>query len=257
MFYIIDYRNGGMGYTITAHTLFSCNKLNVVDIDKIFSVNGDAHALREPFINQTELRCNHDLENPRIPNSTQLLSVVCEGWDEVLRKKMSYHKHYEALPTQDNLDIFEFKLDPTMDPLEFLTITYFDSYNQKLPHNENVLYLGHYLEHKLEVLQRQVKNVLGWQWDNSRSETFHKRVLAHNQRYISWLDSIRHIVNQTLKKNVVLCDLKFWEKAIVISMSCQLHNVNPSNLRWNDLQFLTCDNQSLIDSLHECSNAIN
>ena len=87
MIYVIDYRNGSMGNTIIAHTLFACDKINIVDIDQIFSVNGDAHAVS--MLNKTELTCKHGFDDPSIPKPAQLLSVVCKDWDEVLRKKMS------------------------------------------------------------------------------------------------------------------------------------------------------------------------
>ena len=253
MLYVIDYRHASMGHTILAHTLFACNKINV-DIDKIFSNTGDAHFI--PSINQTNLICNHNLESPLNQLSTQILSVVCADWDEVLRKSMACYKHYKSWPTEHNLDKFEFKFNADMDPLEYLSITYFDSYSASYPNNAHVLHLGQYLKHQLESLQSQVQNVLGWQWDNSLSATFHKKVLAHNHKHLQWLDSIKHFVNQTLRKNVMPCNLQFWEKAIVISMSCKQHNVHPSSLHWDNWQFLNSDNHGLIESLYACSNTV-
>ena len=253
MLYVIDYRNGSMGHTILAHTLFACNKINV-DIDQIFSNTGDAHFISS--INQTNLRCNHNLEMPLTQLSTQILSVVCADWDEVLRKSMAYHKHYKLWPTEHNLNKFEFKFNADMNPLEYLSIAYFDSYPASSSNNAHVLQLGQYLEHQLESLQSQVQNVLGWQWDNLLSETFHKRVLVHNHKYLQWLDSIKHLVDQTLRKNVTPCNLQFWEKAIVISMSCKQHNVHPSSLHWDNWQFLNSNNHGLIESLNACSDAV-
>ena len=253
MLYVIDYRNGSMGHTILAHTLFACNKINV-DIDQIFSNTGDAHFITR--FNQTNLRCNHNLELPLEQLSTQILSLVCNDWDEVLRKNLSYQKYYKLFPAEHNLNRFNFKFNADMDPLEYLSITYFDSYHISSSGNVPILHLGDYLTHQLESLQSQIQNVLGWHWDQSRSDIFHKKVLIHNQKYLQWLDLIKHLVLQTLKKNVVPCDLQFWEKAIVISMVCNQNNVHPSSLHWNDCQFLNGDNRSLTESLNACSNAV-
>lgn len=252
MRYVIDYRNGSMGHTILSHALFACNKIKI-DIDQIFSTNGNTHIISN--LNNTNLICNHNLEYPLQDPSLQIISVVCTGWDEVIRKIMAYCKHYRMYPTEDNLDKFEFKIIPGVNPLEYLSITYFDSYDITYPCNSKVLHLGQYLEHQLNCLQEQVENILGWQWDQDLSMQFHNRMLVHNQQYIQWQQLIKTIVCQTLEKNVVQCNLQFWEKAIVISMACKQKKVNPIMLHWDECNFLDNNNHSLIESLHECITA--
>jgi hypothetical protein len=247
MLYVIDYRNGSMGHTILAHTLFACNKVDV-DIDQIFSTTGNAHAIND--LNQTNLICSHNLEHALTKPSIQLLSVVCTGWDEVLRKHMSYCKYYGMFPTENNLEKFNFKFVPDIDPLEYVSISYYDSYDTLHTHDSSVLHLGQYLERQLTCLQWQVENILGWCWDQSRSDRFHNRMLVHNLKYLQWQQSMQLIVHQTLKNTVVHCNLEFWEKAIVISMACKQKKVHPSSLHWNEYKFLSNNNQTLIRSLN-------
>lgn len=91
-----------MGNTILAHTLFACNKVDL-DLSNFFNKNGNAHAINK--FNKSNLYAKHLIE---FPNSEYycVLTVVCEGWFEVLRIKFSYGKWTEEVPTINNYSNF-------------------------------------------------------------------------------------------------------------------------------------------------------
>lgn len=91
-----------MGNTVLTHALFSCHQLDL-DLDKFFSSTGNAHAIAS--LNTSELTALHLAEFPD-PSLTCVLEVVCTGWWEVLRIKMSYSKWVLETPGLDNFSKF-------------------------------------------------------------------------------------------------------------------------------------------------------
>jgi len=247
MYFIIDYRNGGMGHTILAHALFACRQLNF-DINKLFSSQAHAHAIGP--INSTRLICNHDLEKSLTVPSTTILTVRCQGWDEVLRKILSYHKYYEKFPTPETLDEFLFFKPANVSALEYLTITYFDSYDVNLSTDQAVLDLGQYLDYKLDPLIESIETNLDWAWDHGISKQFHSVVIEKNQQYLVIFEEIKDMVYSTLQNKVKQGKFEFWQKALILSALCREINLHPSKLHWDSYEFLNNDNQSLIKSIN-------
>ena len=244
--YYIDYRNGSMGHTIVAHALFSCNQIDV-DPNILFSSVADAHLINHH--NTSSLRCIHTIEHPKRAIGKQILSVTCNGWDEVLRKIFSYHKHYKFFPKHDNLTDFFPVVDPTVVPLEFLTLAYFDSYDTVRPTHVPTMTLGQYLEYNIDELKQCLSDNLGWSWDDEKGKFFHQCVLEKNKNYLqTWID-IQTLTNDILQYCEQSCNLDFWIKAVVISMVCKQRNIHPSILHWNEYEFLNNDTSSLIQSI--------
>lgn len=97
-----------MGSTILAHALFSCNQIDL-DLDNFFSSRGDAHAVQK--INKSNLIAHHLLEYPD-SSLTCVAQVVCQGWWEILRIKLSYSKWYKTTPMLDNIvEFFPYCID--------------------------------------------------------------------------------------------------------------------------------------------------
>ena len=65
MQYCIDYRNGGMGNTVLAHILYSCNQVDL-DLDTFFSDVADAHLINK--YNDTALTSMHLDERTIVTN---------------------------------------------------------------------------------------------------------------------------------------------------------------------------------------------
>lgn len=248
MHFVIDYRNGSMGHTILSHALFSCNQIDL-DPNILFSKQATAHQITK--FNLTNLICNHNLEHPIKTPHTTILGITCNDWDEVLRNIMSYYKYYQAFPTANNLHDFCFEYPDNVLPLEFLTITYFDSYSNLYACDSDTMTLGQYLDYKIDPLKLALKKYFNWQWDDERGQIFYQHVIEKNQKYFLQLQDLKNLVYSIIDKRVQNCELEFWQKAIVISMVCKHKNINPSLLHWNECDFLLENTKSLIDSLTE------
>jgi hypothetical protein len=98
MTYCIDYRNGGMGNTMLAHILYSCNKANL-DLDNFFSPTGNSHAIA--FFRNPEINARHLLEYPD-KNANCILQLKSKDWFRVLQYKFSYCKWCQEYPTINN-----------------------------------------------------------------------------------------------------------------------------------------------------------
>lgn len=238
-----------MGNTLLAHALFSSHQIQI-DPEELFSDRADVHSIVN--LNQSSLVAWHEREMPTNPSPDIILTIICQQWDEVLRKKLSYEKWIKYYPTETTLDKFYKKPDLTqLTPLELLTIIYCDELNSADLDgiDGKTITLTQYLEYQIDPLRTAIVN-LGWAWDEDRSKKFHEIVLEKNQQYINWLEHIKAITNATLSGIVIKVEsLEFWEKATVIAMCCYLRKINPSNLQWDNQQYLHSNNISLINDL--------
>jgi len=236
-----------MGNTILAHTLYSCSKITI-DPESIFSNYGDAHAISK--YNNTNLIAWHYEEYPR-QDCTVIIKILCNDWDELLQLKMSYSKYWKKTPDVGNFSEFKFTdaVDSTW--LENLTIKYWNMFSNNKLNNQTTLSditLTEYLSGKTDKLQNVVR-LLGWTWDSTKSDIFYKVVLKNNLKYFNWVDSIKIIINDSLKNKIIDVNLDFWEKAVIIAKICDLQNINPQLLHWNTEEYFLNNNQSLIKSL--------
>lgn len=87
-----------MGNTILAHTLFSCQEVNL-NLDNFFSVSGNSHAIRK--FKNLKLTASHLLEHPD-SNLECILQLRSDRWFRVLQYKLSYSKWAHAYPNIDN-----------------------------------------------------------------------------------------------------------------------------------------------------------
>jgi hypothetical protein len=121
--YCIDYRGGGMGNTVLAHVLYSCEKVEL-KFDNFFSDTGDSHNIAK--LNRTELIARHLIEFP----DDQLKCIVqlnSDGWNQVLLLKMLYDKWHKTVPMLDNYEKF-FKSNNTSDQSDVLWKEYYSNF---------------------------------------------------------------------------------------------------------------------------------
>lgn len=240
-----------MGNTILAHALFACNQADL-DLDSFFSNTGNAHSVGN--YKNDRLISLHVEHNNR-EDLEVILTVKCTGWDEVLRKKMSYAKWYQQYPTKDTFSAFGFNVPNFGTELEALTNIYFNSYTCLNNIKTAILPLGQYINNQYNVLIDTVETVTGWKWDRYRSNKFYQVMIEKNQKYITWLKNIQHITNSCIQRNTIPTELQFWEKAVVISKSCFDLGINPNMLHWEDYGcFLDQDNVTLINSIQRIQN---
>jgi hypothetical protein len=237
-----------MGHTILAHALFACNQLDL-KLDNFFSDDGNAHKIGP--LNPTKLRCRHAVEFPNRTYGKQILTVVCHDWDEVLRKILSYYKYYKYFPTEKNLQNFYQNYTNDVDPLEFLTITYFNSTQQELPNYQRTLSLGDYLHNRIDPLKDAIYETFNWRWNDDKSKLYYDTVLHVNKKYLNVLENLHLHVNNILVGKNTKCELNFWEKAIVLSMVCKHQNIHPSRLHWHDYKFLEKDTRTIVESINK------
>lgn len=240
-----------MGNTILAHALYACSRAEFEPQD-IFSKEGNAHAI--VTYNQSNLIAWHGDKDPR-NNVSKILDVVCKDWMEILRWKLSYAKWFLDIPEPDNFAKFDFTSPAGQDPLENLTIKYWNLL-QIAEHvtQAPVLLLDDYINGNLDQLQLAVEQI-GWQWNHEKSDRFYDHMKLRNQCYLDWLEQIQSIVNTCVANNDLDLNLEFWERAVVLAKVCQIKNIDPSHLHWNTNGcFLQTNNVSLLKSLERIEN---
>jgi len=105
--YGIEYKNGGMGNTVLAHVLYSCNQVEL-DLENFFSSAGNSHNIAK--FNRTELTAQHLAEFLN-PDLNCILQLRSDNWFHILQFRMSYFKWCNRVPTLSNLnDFFERKV---------------------------------------------------------------------------------------------------------------------------------------------------
>jgi hypothetical protein len=240
-----------MGNTILAHALHACSKSNF-DIQTLFSEQGHAHKIIE--FNQSELIAWHfdsNYRNDIIP----ILHIVCNDWDELLRIKLSYSKWFLDTPSENNFLKFGFTQPENNSWLENLTLKYYTMFqnakNKKL--QNPTLQLGDYIDGNVSPLQNVVTR-LGWNWDSQKSKAFHRQMIMHNWRYISWVETIKTLTLSCVNSVLISTELEFWEKALVIAKVCDIKDINPMLIHWDNFEFLDADNATLIESLERIKN---
>lgn len=250
MKFAIDYRNGSMGNTMLSHVLYACRQIDI-DLDRLWSDVSDTHMIND--INHTNLVAHHNLEHPDV-DRCPIISVVCQNYDEILRRRMSYSKYYRGFPEPGNFEKFAF--DPPKDGddwLENLTIKFYDEFRRpKINPDTPQISLGEYLRGEIDVLVIEIKKHLGWSWDSDRSKEFYLKIYEKNSAHFNWLDNIKRVVLSTLALTEIGCNLLFWEKAIIMAFVCYRLDIDPHVLSWSiPGRFLEQNNVTLIYSLQE------
>ena len=139
--------------------------------------------------------------------------------------------------------------------LQFLSKCYFDifisQFNAEFSNSE--LYpISKYFSNDCEILKNKITTILGWDWNQTRSEEFYSRVMNENNRYFVWLDNIKNIYNQTINFYECQTNIDIWEKAIIVAKVCEYFKLDPFELDWNnDGCFLENNNVLLINYLKE------
>jgi hypothetical protein len=124
--------------------------------------------------------------------------------------------------------------------LQFLTISYYDLYrvNNDSINAKCIYNISSYLNNDLKNIPELVKQYLGWDFNYNKSNVFHSYVIKNNKQYLDWFEKIMEIYNTlTTFTEVDVSNLAVWEKAIIIAKVHEQHNLHPSSIRWNDVNF--------------------
>lgn len=100
--YCIDYRQGGMGNTVLAHILYSCEQVDL-DLNNFFSATGNSHNITK--FNHTDLTASHLIEFPN-KQLDCIVQLYSDGWNILLQYKMSYEKWHGSYPSLTNYTKF-------------------------------------------------------------------------------------------------------------------------------------------------------
>ena len=233
-----------------AHALYACSQASFEPED-IFSVQGHAHAVAT--YNKSKLIAWHG-DQDRRTDVTAVLKVHCQDWSELLRWKLSYSKWFLDEPTTTTFAKFGFTNPEDSNPLENLTIKYWNLLQIADTVSDNRYLLDDYVHGQVDPLRIAVQQI-GWTWNPQRSDSFYACMKFHNQRYFDWLNTMKNIVQNCLDSQIIEVDLQFWEKAAVIAKICHTKNICPIDLHWNNYGcFLQTNNVLLLKSLERIQN---
>lgn len=239
-----------MGQTFLAHILYSCNKIDIVP-KLLFSESGDCHKVSE--LNTTNLLA---LDRPfDKTNHVTVLHLVPNLAYHLLRFKMSYEKWTKKSPTPDNFPCFNFTVSyekTEIDFLESLAVKYnkiIEDFEDKT--DTNIVTLESFLKNNMNSVKNRVEDIMGWNWDENRSNEFYQATIQANKKYLDWFEKINTIYEQSKRLELIATEgLVFWEKAAVIALLCYQLKVSVLELSWHDQrQLLSSDNAFLIEDL--------
>jgi len=138
--------------------------------------------------------------------------------------------------------------------LEYFTQCYFDIFKKTSTLFPLALRypISKYLKNEIETLKDTVFQVLGWKWNQEKSNIFYQSMISQNTRYFDWLDNIKNIYNQTIQFDELLTNIDIWERAVVIAKVCEHFDITPNRLHWQSKdRFLDKNNVTLINTLKE------
>lgn len=121
---------------------------------------------------------------------------------------------------------------------EWLTVCYYDQFSNTVASNfldSKTLQLQDYLDGNYSALQEVCTEILGWQWDNVRSNTFHQQAMTANTPYFVWLDNIKAAASFVLNNCPFEFVLDTWEQALIIAYLCNQIGFNPKQIKWNNI----------------------
>ena len=212
---------------------------------------------------------------PTLENYTKMFKVVSvyhDDWKDYYSvvkdpswPECSSYSNIQYLPKVIQEEIYQnykipsaLKVNDNNRLLEFLSICYFDLINMNFYNqfSDSVRYpLSKYFNNDIEILKNKIQEILGWEWDQTKSDKFQLSVLNQNSKYFLWLYKIKNIYNQTVNFYEQDIDLEIWESAIVIAKVCCYFNITPSMLDWNNQgRFLEHNNVQLIKSLKKANH---
>lgn len=224
--YYIDYRNGAMGNTLLAHILYACGKCTHDDvfnaqgdahaIEKFNNTNLTRnHQIEQPMQGECLiefrtydwyeiLRHKFSYEKwhkkyPTVKNYKQLgikFPPPKDDWQ-------NFYQTYKdpSWPECDTVDDVH-KLEPYMQKeiydhyntgfnfIESLTAYYhglFKTQNYTAQFGGMIYTLEDYCNKKFSAIIEHVQKVLGWVWNQTRSDEFYEKVKQVNQKYFNWL----------------------------------------------------------------------
>jgi len=247
--YVIDYQNGSMGQSLLAHTLYSCNQVEL-DLNLFFSDTGNSHNICK--LNKTHLQAQHYINIIDTCNYTKLVEIVPDNEYKLLRLKMSYEKWTGCFPEPGNFEKFNFRdLGKDNSYYESLALNYYGIFDD-IPYNSDIVTLSAFIANDIDAYKTLIARTFGWQWDDAKSTEFNHSMIYANKAYLDWLNKITTICTDIINFNISQLDnLLFWEKAAIIAYVCYTLKIDDlKKLTWNEAdQFLLNDTKFLITDL--------
>ena len=249
--YVIDYPNGGMGQSLLAHTLYSCNQVEL-ELNLFFSDTGNSHNINH--LNTTQLQALHYDTIDDTCNYAKLLEIVPDNEYKLLRLKMSYEKWVGCFPEPENFKKFNFYelTNQTHNSYyESLTLNYYGMFSDAL-HDGDILTLSAFIDNDIDAYKTLITRTFGWQWDDAKSTEFNHSMIYANKAYLDWLNKMTTICTDIINFNISQLDkLLFWEKAAIIAYVCYTLGIDDlKKLQWDVAeQFLLNDTKFLITDL--------
>jgi len=176
-----------------------------------------------------------NIKDPSWPNCDSLTEAV----DLPLHIRNEIYNAYQPPTTGVTNDNF----------LNLLTIAYYDiikSIDHTPVFGGETYLLDNYFNNDLRTVKKQIQDILGWQWDDQKSNFFCNRAIEVNQKYIDWLEQIKSLYNKTIDNTVVEVDLELWEKSLLLAKICLHYKVHPESMHWDKIKDLNT-NRELIE----------
>lgn len=196
-------------------TLFNYEKFNINPL--LFDYNKENLKAWQDFYSK--------IKDPSWPN--------CQTPDEI---KLLPKKVQEEIYSTYNAPVVE---QPTTENqfVELLTNFYYENFlkcKQKKYKCPNKLNLMNYFTGDIQILRDISEKKLDWKWDIKRSNTFFNKMRDVNNDYLIWYHSIKDATHNLIKGNEIYENFQLWEQAIIIAKSCEITNILPRDLIWDD-----------------------
>lgn len=121
--------------------------------------------------------------------------------------------------------------------VEFLTNFYYNNFlncKHKKYKCPNKLNLMNYFTGDIKILRDISEKKLDWKWDIKRSNTFFNKMRDVNNDYLVWYHSIKDATHKLIKGNEIYKNFQLWEQAMIIAKSCEITNILPQDLIWDE-----------------------
>jgi len=249
--------------TANAHQISALNKSSLVAHHLAEFPDPKLHCIIELYSDGWYKLLEHKMSyvkwmnaEPNVDNFRQFfsLSAITENnilWEEFynavrdpLWPESASYNDVKYLPIEIQQEIYQVYQEPVLFNVvddatltEFLSQTYFDWWTKPWQHmfKDTLHYpLSKYISNQLQDLKFKINEVFpNWEWDNKRSDRFHKEVISRNEKYFNWLEKIQRCVNNTINFEVQTTkEFLSWEKSIIIAKTCHLLDINPRLLNW-------------------------
>jgi|15BtaG_2_1085339.scaffolds.fasta_scaffold25848_2 hypothetical protein len=186
------------------------------------------------FFNNNYIINKDELWNSFYSDVADLSWPACNSFDEIDKLPAYIKTEILSLYKKTNTNINNDK-----ELLQLLVLSYYDLFKNPVKSQCSMVYhLSDYLSKDIGFIPMLLNKELGWDFDYSKSDEFFEHSLSANKKYILWFHEILRIYNNAnLMNDVSIANLEVWEKAIIIAKYHEQHDINPINIKWDDVLF--------------------